>query len=121
MILKQLIFRQPLQRVNLCRGRTVWMGGGKSKGVGFEKFAGSARKYLDEAYVFGEVAGDLVESFPHNGIRVRACQEFGGSGHPAYNASTDQTNILFSPGFSSFDQFENFEGGEVLLIKSSWI
>ena len=32
------------------------------------------RKYLDEAYVFGEVGDDLVESFSTK-IQVRACQD----------------------------------------------
>lgn len=102
-------FSATLAACKSMRGRTIWIGGGKSKGVGFEKFAGSARKYLDEAYVFGEVAGDLVESFSTNGIRVRACQDLREAVRRAYDASTDKTNILFSPGFSSFDQFENFE------------
>ena len=85
------------------------MGGGKSKGVGLESFAGSMRDYLDEAYVFGEVAGDLVESFNHNGIRTRACKNLVEAVTHAYSESKAETNILFSPGFSSMDQFENFE------------
>ncbi len=91
------------------QGRTVWVGGGKSKGVGLASFAGSMRDYLDEAYVFGEVAGDLVESFNHNGIRTRACKNLVEAVTHAYSESKAETNILFSPGFSSMDQFENFE------------
>ena len=90
-------------------GRTVWVGGGKSKGVGLDSFAGSMRDYLDEAFVFGEVAGDLVESFSYNGIQTRACKDLAEAVIHAYSESKADTNILFSPGFSSMDQFENFE------------
>ena len=83
------------------------MGGEKSKGVGLESFG--FEDYLDEAYVFGEVAGDLVESFNHNGIRTRACKNLVEAVTHAYSESKAETNILFSPGFSSMDQFENFE------------
>ena len=72
-------------------------------------FAGSVRKYLDEAFVFGEVADQLVESLQTNGIRARACVDLKDAVRRAYDSSEEKTNVLFSPGFSSFDQFENFE------------
>ena len=102
-------FSAALAACKSMQGRTIWIGGGKSKGVELANFAGSVRKYLDEAYVFGEVADQLVESLQTNGIRARACVDLKDAVRRAYDSSEEKTNVLFSPGFSSFDQFENFE------------
>ena len=72
------------------QGRTIWIGGGKSKGVELANFAGSVRKYLDEAYVFGEVADQLVESLQTNGIRAKACVDLKDAVRRAYDSSEER-------------------------------
>ena len=67
------------------------------RGVG--KLCGFGEKYLDEAYVFGEVADQLVESLQTNGIRARACVDLKDAVRRAYDSSEEKTNVLFSPGF----------------------
>ena len=93
-------FSAALAACKSMQGRTIWIGGGKSKGVELANFAGSVRKYLDEAYVFGEVADQLVESLQTNGIRARACVDLKDAVRRAYDSSEEKTNVLFSPGFS---------------------
>ena len=91
------------------KGRTIWIGGGKSKGTQVDQFAIGMKDYLDQAFVIGEVSDELYSSFTHNGIPVSRCRSLPEAVEGAYLASKSKTNVLFSPGFASFDQFQNYE------------
>ena len=95
-----------------CRsmgGKTTWIGGGKSKGNRIPKFAREIKDFLDEAFVIGEVSDELSISLSEKGVPVSRCENLQEAVEGAYRSGRSKANILFSPGFSSFDQFQNYE------------
>ena len=95
-----------------CRsmgGKTTWIGGGKSKGNRIPKFAREIKDYLDEAFVIGEVSDELSISLTEKGVPVSRCENLQEAVEGAYRSERSKANILFSPGFSSIDQFQNYE------------
>jgi UDP-N-acetylmuramoylalanine--D-glutamate ligase len=102
-------FSATLAACKSMRGKTIWIGGGKSKGGKVEVFARGMKSYLEHAFVIGEVSQELATSFKLNGIPVDRCDSLPEAVEGAYRVSRDCANVLFSPGFSSFDQFHDFE------------
>ena len=90
-------------------GKTTWIGGGKSKGNRITEFAKEIKDYLDEAFVIGEVSDELSISLAEKGVPVSRCKSLPEAVEGAYRSGRPKNNILFSPGFSSFDQFQNYE------------
>ena len=85
-----------------------WIGGGSSKGENPEKLLLGLEKKIKYAYLIGEVADSLsiacktckISAQKYLGLEnaFKACMENAVSGD----------NILFSPGFASFDQFKSY-------------
>ena len=81
----------------------------KSKGNRIPKFAREIKDFLDEAFVIGEVSDELSISLAEKGVPVSRCENLQEAVEGAYRSGRSKANILFSPGFSSFDQFQNYE------------
>ncbi len=89
-------------------GRVHWVGGGRSKGEGLEAHCDAAR-LATSAQLFGEVGPDLARAMAAAGLRARAHAKLRDALEAALATSRHGDVILFSPAFSSFDQYPNFE------------
>ncbi|MCA8972562.1 MAG: UDP-N-acetylmuramoyl-L-alanine--D-glutamate ligase [Planctomycetes bacterium] len=90
------------------QGPTRWIGGGRSKDgdlTPYDEIASFARS----VHLFGEVAPALSERLRAHGIDVTrhtTCRE---ALEDAWNRCEHGDQLVFSPGFASFDQYPNFE------------
>ncbi|MBC2603989.1 Mur ligase family protein [Puniceicoccus vermicola] len=90
-----------------------WIGGGAPKGGDLGAFAAEIAKKIDSADLFGRTGPELAVFLEKTGIpvRVHSCLEEAASS--AFSHSSSTANLLFSPGFASFDQFSGYsERGE---------
>jgi len=85
-----------------------WIGGGKEKGESLPHLIKGIKKSVAHAFVIGEVATKLSELLRRDGIAVTCCSSLIEAVKKAYNHAKHTTDILFSPGFASFDMFENY-------------
>ena len=88
--------------------KLFWIGGGKSKGEDLEKFAFSLKPYIKKAFLFGDTGPALNRAFKSQGLWSVLCQDLKDAVTRAVGFTTSPINILFSPGFSSFDQYQNY-------------
>ncbi len=88
----------------------VWIGGGKSKGGDIEGFAGRAAGRVREAFLIGETAGALAAGLHHRGVAATVCESLREAVQRAHEAGRHSApaQVLFSPGFSSFDMFHDY-------------
>jgi len=64
---------------------------------------------VNRAFLIGEMGGCLLELFRGEGILSDFCASLGEAVKGAFEEVTEATNVLFSPGFASFDGYSNFE------------
>jgi UDP-N-acetylmuramoylalanine--D-glutamate ligase len=88
----------------------IWIGGGGKKGIAPDKLADSVVQYARYAVVCGESAQELDEALSARGYEQRRklanlseAVEFAASIAKAGDV------VLLSPGYTSFDQFRNYE------------
>ena len=86
----------------------IWIGGGKSKGGDLRGFVGRIAPRIKEAILTGETAGALAEYCRAFGVRHRVCADLPEAVQWAHRLAKPGDTVLFSPGFSSFDQFANY-------------
>ncbi len=88
----------------------VWIGGGKSKGGDIEGFAGRAAGRVREAFLIGETAGILAASLHKRGVPATICESLREAVQKAHDTGRHSapSQVLFSPGFSSFDMFHDY-------------
>lgn len=88
-----------------------WIGGGKKKGGDIEAFVSKISSYVQEAFLIGEAAEDLVEAFKKYNISALIFESLEDATGSAYERGLlwENQDIVFSPGFSSFDMFVNAE------------
>lgn len=88
----------------------VWIGGGKSKGGDIEGFASRAAGRVREAFLIGETAGILAAGLHKRGIPATICESLREAVQKAHDAGRHSapSQVLFSPGFSSFDMFHDY-------------
>jgi len=86
-----------------------WIGGGTFKGGDIQTFAECITPYLDGAYLIGETAQSLQNHLTGSGAFVEVYAGLQNALLAAYMRASKPGVILFSPGFSSFDQFKNYE------------
>jgi UDP-N-acetylmuramoylalanine--D-glutamate ligase len=58
--------------------------------------------------VIGEMGKILVETLLEQGVVATFCHSLKEAVTRAYEEVTERTNVLFSPGFASFDCFSNY-------------
>ena len=87
---------------------TLWIAGGRDKGLSFEGLAETARGRVRVALLIGEAASQLESHL--TGIvpceRMASLEE---AVHRATEWAKDGDVVLLAPACASFDQFENFE------------
>lgn len=88
-------------------GPVHWVGGGKSKDGDLQRVADALAPHLSSAHVFGAVAGrlgrllaDRVPTTVHGSLRSAL--------DASLAAASPGESVLFSPAFTSFDQYANF-------------
>lgn len=89
--------------------RVFWIGGGIGKGGDLENFVSKISPYIQEAFLIGQTASNLVNALKtHNILASVYC-----SLEDAVQAAFERSllgrcqDIVFSPGFASFDMFSN--------------
>ena len=90
-------------------GKLFWIGGGKSKGEDLEGFAGLLKPYIKKAFLFGETGPALHSALKNHGLWSVLCEDLKDAVTSAIRFATSPMDILFSPGFSSFDQYKNYQ------------
>ena len=85
-----------------------WIGGGKEKGESLPHLIKGIKKSVSHAFIIGEVATKLSELLRKEEVAVTCCSSLIEAVKKAYKHARHTTDILFSPGFASFDMFENY-------------
>ena len=96
------------QALEATRGRLVLIAGGRGKGDDFSELEEMVREKVSVLVVFGESKEMFAAAFASvvRVVQVASLEE--AVEHARRCASAGET-VLFSPGCSSFDMFENFE------------
>ena len=102
-------------------GRIHWVGGGRPKGLDLVPLAQALRQRAASAHLFGEAAPQVLELLNQH---APALPRSHGAGveqalDAALRAARPGDTVLFSPAFSSFDQFHNFR--ERALRVAAWV
>lgn len=86
----------------------LWIGGGKNKGIDIKAFAKEMAPRLKAAYLIGATSGELSKALAKHNVPTTSFANLENAVKTAFVEATRGDVILFSPGFSSLDQFENF-------------
>ena len=89
----------------------VWIGGGRVKGGDVEAFAQQAGPQVDMAVLYGEVAERLAKALKGSlgSVHVYKCFDHAVAAAAELAAKIPHANVLLSPGFASYDQFDSFD------------
>jgi UDP-N-acetylmuramoylalanine--D-glutamate ligase len=89
----------------------VWIGGGRVKGGDVEAFAQQAGPQVEIAVLYGEVAERLAMALRGSlgSVHVYECFDHAIAAAAEFAAKIPHANVLLSPGFSSYDQFDSFD------------
>lgn len=87
---------------------TLWIAGGRDKGLSFEGLAETARGRVRVALLIGEAASQL-ESHLAGIVPCERMASLEEAVHRATEWAEDGDVVLLAPACASFDQFENFE------------
>ncbi|MEX2382164.1 MAG: UDP-N-acetylmuramoyl-L-alanine--D-glutamate ligase [Opitutales bacterium] len=85
-----------------------WIGGGKSKGGDLASFTGKLRHQINKGYLIGETSRELAILFARYDLPFKSCSTLPEAVESAFEDCADGENIVLSPGFASFDQFESY-------------
>ena len=94
-----------------CRnfaGKPFWIGGGQSKGGNLEGFARRLRDLVARAYLVGETGPALGKSLSAFGLQTSVYGDLAKAVRAAFEDVREATDVLFSPGFASFDSFSSY-------------
>ena len=88
----------------------VWIGGGRAKGGDIEAFAQQVGTRIDIAILYGEVAERLAKALKSSlePVHIHKRLDHAITAAAELAAKIPQANVLFSPGFASYDQFDSF-------------
>ncbi len=104
-------FHATLAAMNALPAPIYWIGGGRVKGGDVEAFAREVSTHIEEAFVYGEVGRRLATALSNCDKKVHVHERFEDAVRSAAFAAggSISANVLLSPGFSSFDQFDSYE------------
>jgi len=91
------------------KGNVFWIGGGRYKGGCIEELAKKIKPVIKKAFLIGESGKILGEIFKNIGQPYMLCNSLEHAVKKAFLEASSLTNILLSPGFSSFDLFKNYQ------------
>ena len=88
----------------------VWIGGGRAKGGNIEAFAQQVGSLVDIAILYGEVAERLAKALKSflEPVHIHKHLDHAITAAAEFAAKIPQANVLFSPGFASYDQFDSY-------------
>lgn len=86
----------------------IWIGGGKQKGGTLEPFGTLIGHNVKQAFLIGEVAEGLSAQCATRNVPATVCKNLREAVFKAFTSAHFNDNIVFSPGFSSLDLFENY-------------
>lgn len=103
-------FHAALAAVQSVARPIVWIGGGRAKGGDVEAFAREIAPHIDAAILYGEVAKRLANALDGVLESVDVHRPFAEAVASAAEiaASMPAANVVLSPGFASFDQFDSY-------------
>lgn len=102
-------FSASLAAINDFHQSLIWIGGGKDKGGSVEHFGREVANRVKSGVLIGETAPKLASAFARAGKRAECFSDLQEAVASAYRSADVGDAILFSPGFSSYDMFEDFE------------
>jgi UDP-N-acetylmuramoylalanine--D-glutamate ligase len=114
---KSTTFASTIAAFHQFKTPILWIGGGRDKGEPKEIFLEAIRSYVIHAFLIGEEGAVLHPLLKTRGIAATLSLTLEQAlkdaiAHPPIDAN--DTTILFSPGYPSFDQFKNFmERGKI--------
>lgn len=85
-----------------------WIGGGKSKGGDLVAFAHQVAPKIERAYLIGETRAALHGQLLKEGVGSECFEDLRSAMEAAFRAAKPGEHVVLSPGFPSFDQFENY-------------
>ncbi len=85
-----------------------WIGGGKPKGGDIPGFIGKIAPRVREAFLIGETGPSLVTLFENHGVPATLYPSMQDAVFAAAQKTQGKGVVLFSPGFASFDMFQNY-------------
>ena len=97
--------------LNACRNFTdkiLWIGGGREKGAVEEVWIREIKKYVKQAFLIGEVAPKIHRLLSKERVQSTVCRTLSEATILAFEKAVDSIDVVFSPGFSSFDMFDNY-------------
>ncbi|MGB0744529.1 MAG: UDP-N-acetylmuramoyl-L-alanine--D-glutamate ligase, partial [Opitutales bacterium] len=108
---KSTNFHSTMAAVQAVPRPIYWIGGGKLKGGELDAFAEKLSEKIDAAIIYGEAAPPMSEALRNRLEIVQSIPVFEHAVAVATQLASANTpaNVLLSPGFSSFDQFESYE------------
>lgn len=108
---KSTNFHSALAALEAVPQPIVWIGGGRIKGGDLEVFARELSGRISAAVLYGEVAVRMEQAILDKVDTIRTVSCFKQAVHLACEIGVARApcNVLLSPGFSSFDQFDSYE------------
>ena len=94
-----------------CRNldcKPFWIGGGQSKGGNLEVFGKRLKNLVSRAYLIGETGPTLGKILSSIGLRALVFNDLAKAVGAAFDDVCEATDVLFSPGFASFDAYSNY-------------
>lgn len=93
--------------------KVVWIGGGKSKGGDIRNFVRNIASKIEMGLLIGETGEKLKGYFKELGVHAQCCKSLEeavieGFKYLKENKKVGQ-DVVLSPGFSSYDMFDNYE------------
>lgn len=93
--------------------KVVWIGGGKNKGGDIKNFVHAIGSKIEMGLLIGETSEALEAYFKEMNIHTKRCHSLEEAVQEGFEYSSKKKNveghIVLSPGFSSYDMFENYE------------
>ena len=86
----------------------LWIGGGQSKGGNLDAFVRTLAPKIRTAFLFGETAPKLAESLEQMGKETFLLDSLPTAIQYAFKHANPNESIVFSPGFSSHDDFKSY-------------